>query len=151
LQQGAVDAVSVTLTEPIQLGTAARRRRDRERLRVDIANGIVTNEKTIGENLDWCALAQCCCALKHTIADPEAAFTISSKFVEGLGSNPDSDKIQREVLAKSIDQWRGEQLGRSDPAAWDTTQDVLIGMGLLKQKIDSAQLFTNRFVDEVSR
>jgi len=118
-----------------------------------VANGIVTNEKTIGENpgLVRGVVRALLRGLEDTIADPEAAFTISTKFVEGLGANPDSDKIQREVLAKSIDQWRGEPLGRSDAAAWDTTQDVLIGMGLLKQKIDHAQLFTNRFVDEVSR
>ena len=47
--------------------------------------------------------------------------------------------------------WTTDALGRSDPAAWDTTQDVLISMGLLKGKIDSAKLFTNQFVDEANR
>ena len=156
LQQGAVDAaVGYVNNEPIQLEAAGI---DVDVIPVSdyvsmVANGVVTNEKTIGENPGLVrgfvrALLR---GLEDAIADPEAAFTISTKFVEGLGSNPDSDMIQREVLAKSIDQWRGEPLGRSDAAAWDTTQDVLIGMGLLEQKIDRAQLFTNRFVDEVSR
>ena len=156
LQQGAVDAVvGYVNNEPIQLEAAG--------LDVDVipvsdyvsmvANGIVTNEKTIAENPGLVrgfvrALLR---GLQDTLADPDAAFTISTKFVEGLGANPDSDKIQREVLAKSIDQWRTDKLGRSDAAAWDTTQDVLISMGLLTQKIDSAQLFTNQFVDEASR
>jgi hypothetical protein len=31
---------------------------------------------------------------------------------------------------------------------WDQTQQVLIDMGLLQEKIPDEQLFTNRFVDE---
>jgi hypothetical protein len=32
---------------------------------------------------------------------------------------------------------------------WDQTQQVLINMGLLQEKLPNAQLFTNQFVDEV--
>jgi len=156
LQQGAVDAaVGYVNNEPIQLEAAGI---DVDVIPVSdyvsmVANGVVTNEKTIAENPGLVrgfvrALLR---GLQDVIADPDAAFAISTRFVEGLGANPDSDEIQREVLAKSIDQWRGEPLGRSSAAAWDTTQDVLISMGLLEQKLDGAQLFTNRFVDEVSR
>jgi hypothetical protein len=76
------------------------------------------------------------------------AFNTSKKFVEGLGSDPKNDAIQQQVLAETIKLWQGGTLGESDPAAWDTTQDVLLSMSLLKEKIDNAKLFTNQFVDE---
>ena len=57
--------------------------------------------------------------------------------------------IQRQVLAESIKLWQGGTPGQSDPAAWETTQDVLLSMGLIKEKFDNARLFTNQFVDEV--
>jgi len=86
--------------------------------------------------------------LKDALADPELAFNTSKKYVEGLGSNPQKDEIQRKVLDESLKLWQAPVLGRSDSAAWDETQRVLINMGLLKEKIDSAKLFTNQFVDE---
>jgi len=156
IQQGQVDAAVIYVNnEPLQLRAAG--------IAVDVipvsdyvalvANGIVTNEKTIAEKPELVrgfvrALLR---GLKDTIADPDAAFAISTRFVDGLGQNPDFDKIQRQVLTESIKLWTANQLGLSDAAGWDATQDVLIGMGLLQQKIDNAQLFTNQFVDEASR
>ena len=53
------------------------------------------------------------------------------------------------MLAETLKLWQAPVLGRTDPAVWDQTQQVLIDMGLLKEKIPDEQLFTNRFVDEV--
>jgi len=153
LQQGKVDAAVVYINnEPVQLRAAG--------LNVDViavsdsvsmvANGIVTNEKTIKEQPELVrgfvrALMR---GVKDAMADPELAFNTSKKFVEGLGSDPKNDAIQQQVLAETIKLWQGGTLGKSDPAAWDTTQDVLLSMGLLKEKIDDAKLFTNQFIDE---
>lgn len=155
LQQGKVDAVvGYTNNEPLQLRAAG--------LNVNViavsdslalvANGIVTNEQTIKQKPELVrgfvrALLR---GLKEAIANPDAAFETSKKFVEGLGNDPKNDAIQKQVLAETIKLWQGGTLGKSEPAAWTTTQDVLMSAGLLKAKIDNAQLFTNQFVDEAS-
>ena len=152
LQQGKVDAAVVYINnEPIQLRAAG--------LAVNViavsdvvtmvANGIVTNEQTIKDRPELVrgfvrALLR---GLADAMADPELAFNTSRKYVEGLGSDPAKDDIQRQVLAESIKLWQGGVPGMSDAAAWDTTQDVLMSMGLLKSKIDPAQLYTNQFVE----
>ncbi len=116
-----------------------------------VANGIVTNEKTIEENPQLVRgfVRAFLRGLKDASGDPELAFNTSKKFVDGLGSNPKNDDIQRQVLAETIKLWQTPAPGRSDPAAWDETQQVLIDMGLLKGKIANDKLFTNQFVDEV--
>jgi NitT/TauT family transport system substrate-binding protein len=154
LQQGRVDAAVIYLNnEPIQLRAAGL---EINVIKVSdvlamVSNGIVTNEFTLKNKPELVrgfvrALLR---GVADAIADPDLAFTTSTKFVEGLGSDPKNDDIQRQVLAESIKLWQGGTLGRSDPAAWDTTQDVLVRMGLIKEKFDNAQLFTNQFVDEV--
>ena len=153
LQQGKVDAAVVYVNnEPIQLQAAGL---DVNVIPVSdyaalVANGLITNEKTIKENPQLVrgmvrALMR---GVQDAIADPEMAFKTSTKFVEGLGSDPQKDAIQKQVLAETIKLWQGGAIGRSDAAAWDSTQQVLINMGLLKEKIDSSKLFTNQFVDE---
>ena len=156
VQQGQVDAAVIYLNnEPIQLRAAGF---DVNVMAVSdyvsiVSNGIVTNEKTIRERPELVrgfvrALLR---GLKDALADPEAAFTTSTRFVDGLGQNPDTDAAQRQVLNESLKMWQTETPGQTDPADWDVMQDVLISMELLKEKIDPAQLFTNQFVDEVNR
>ncbi len=153
IQQGKVDAVvGYTNNEPIVLRANGI---DVDVIPVSdyaamVANGIVTNEKTIQENPQLVrgfvrALLR---GVQDAIADPELAFNTSKKFVDGLGSDATKDDIQKQVLAESIKLWQAPVLGRSDPAAWDETQQVLLKMGLLKAKIPADQLYTNQFVDE---
>ncbi|HZY40671.1 MAG TPA: ABC transporter substrate-binding protein, partial [Anaerolineae bacterium] len=154
LQQGKVDAAVIYLNnEPIQLRAAG--------LEVNVisvsdalalvSNGIVTNETTLKNKPELVRgfVRAVLRGVADAIADPDLAFTTSKKFVEGLGRDPKNDDIQRQVLAASIKLWQGGTPGKSDPAAWDTTQDVLMSMGLIKEKIDNARLFTNQFVDEM--
>ena len=155
LKQKQVDAVvGYVNNEPIQLRAAGY---DVNVIAVSdyismVANGIVTNEQTIKDKPELVrgfvrALLR---GLQDTIADPDTAFKISTKYVEGLGADPKSDAIQRQVLTESIKLWTADKPGRTDAAAWDTTQEVLINMGLLKDKLDSSTLFTNQFIDEVN-
>ncbi len=156
LQQGKVDAaVGYSNNEPIVLRAAGM---DVNVIPVSdylsmVANGIVTNEKTLQDNpqLVRSFVRAFLRGLKDAIADPELAFNTSKKFVDGLGSDPQKDEIQKQVLADTIPLWQAPLLGRSDPAAWDETQQVLIKMGLLKEKIAADKLFTNQFVDEASQ
>ena len=154
LQQGKVDAAVVYLNnEPVVLRAAGQ---DVNVILVSdyvalVANGIVTNETTIKENPQLVkgfvrALLR---GLKDSVADPELAFNTSKKFVEGLDGDPEKAAIQRQVLTETLKMWQTPDPGRSDPAAWDETQQVLINMGLLTEKIPSEQLYTNQFVDEV--
>jgi len=152
LQQGTVDAIVAYINnEPIQLRAAGMNINviDVNDSVPMVSNGIVTNEKTIKEKPELVrgfvrALLH---GIQDTIANPDAAFQICTQYVDKLGTDPKSDNIQRQVLAESIKLWVGAT-GRSSPAAWDTTQAVLLSMGLIKSKLDNATLFTNQFVDE---
>jgi NitT/TauT family transport system substrate-binding protein len=152
IQQGKVDAAVVYINnEPIQLRAAGL---DVNVIDVSafvsmVANGIVTNEQTIKDKPEMVrGFVQ---ALMHgvadAIADPELAFNTSKKYVDGLGTDPAKDAIQRQVLTETIKLWQDGAPGVSDPAAWNTTQDVLLSMGLIKAKIDPAKLYTNQFVE----
>lgn len=112
-----------------------------------VANGILTNEQTIAENPELVrsfvrALTR---GLADTLADPDAAYEISKKFVEGL------DDSRKGVLEASLPLWEAEQLGHTDPAAWQQTQDLLIEMGLLSGPLpDLDKTYTNDFVESAA-
>jgi NitT/TauT family transport system substrate-binding protein len=111
------------------------------------SNGLITNELTLAENpaLVEQMAAVFLKALAETIADPEAAYEISLKYVDEL-ANADRT-TQTEVLRRSIELWRTENLGHSDPQAWENMQSTLLQMGLLNEPLDLSQAFTNEFVD----
>lgn len=151
LTQGTVDAAIIYVNnEPIQLRRAGHA--------VDViaisdyanlvSNGIVTNEETIAKRPELVtrfvrALAR---GIADAIADPDQAFETCKKFVTGLDA-PDVAATQREVLQASIALWKTDQLGRSDPANWQTTLAVLKAMGLLTTDVELDKVFTNRFVE----
>jgi len=111
-----------------------------------VSNGLITNEATISQNpnlirrMDQAILK----GIADTIANPDEAFQISLKYVEGL-AQLDQD-IQKEVLSTSILFWKADRLGYSDPAAWDNTQQVLLDMGLMTKPLDLTQVFNNDFL-----
>jgi NitT/TauT family transport system substrate-binding protein len=112
------------------------------------SNGLITNEKTIAENPDLAhRMVQ---ATLHGIADaianPEEAYTISEKYVEGLPQA--NTAVQKEVLNTSIGYWKTDQLGYSNPAAWENMQKVLLDMGLLTKPMDLSKAYTNQFVEK---
>lgn len=108
-----------------------------------VANGIITNETVIAENPELVegfvrATLQ---GLADTLADPEAAYAISKKHVEGL------DDSRMNVLEASLPLWEAETLGITDPASWEQTETVLLEMGLIDRPLDDLEsMYTNRFV-----
>jgi NitT/TauT family transport system substrate-binding protein len=112
------------------------------------SNGLITNEATIAQNPDL--VRRMVTAIQRGIADslanPDQAYEICLKYVEGLDQADEA--VQREVLAASMAFWRAEQPGRSDPAAWENMQTVLLDMGLLKEALDLEKAYTNEFVSK---
>jgi NitT/TauT family transport system substrate-binding protein len=110
------------------------------------SNGLVTNEQTIKENPDLVKgmTGAVLKGLKDSIANPDEAFDISKNFVENLAQADQS--VQKEILTTSIEFWKADQLGYSNPTAWENMQAVLLKMGLLKQSLDLNKAFTNQFI-----
>ncbi len=110
-------------------------------------NGIITSEAWIESDPEMVQrfVDAFLRSLADAIADPEEAYQISEKYVEGL-SEADT-AVQKEVLRLSIAYWQADVLGHSETQAWENMQDILMEMGLLTdtQPIDEA--FTNQFVE----
>jgi NitT/TauT family transport system substrate-binding protein len=111
-----------------------------------IANGIVTSEMLIKDEPEL--IRKMARALAHgiadTIANPEEAYTVSAKFVENLTSQ-DKD-VQMQILNTSIEFWKAEKIGYSDPQAWNNMNELLVKMELISAPVDVTKAFTNEFV-----
>lgn len=148
VQQGKVDAaVGYVVNEPIlleQQGLAVNTFSVGDAVDM-VANGLLTNEKTIKENPQLArgmvrALTK---GIQDTLANPDEAMTVSAKFVEGLKAD---DATQKKVLLATIELMKGDALGVSSAQAWENTQATLLTMGQIKQKLDVNEYFTNKFV-----
>jgi NitT/TauT family transport system substrate-binding protein len=112
------------------------------------SNGLVTHERLARDEpgLVRRMVAAVLQGMQDALADPEGAYDISTKYVEGL------DQADREVLLRvltlSMEFWQGERLGYSDPQAWQNMHDVLLNMGLLERQLDVEEAFTNEFLPE---
>lgn len=110
------------------------------------SNGLITNEQTIAQDPDLVhrmvqALLK---GIRDTIDNPDEAFEISKKYVEGLADADQS--IQRRILMTSIEYWKTKELGVSSSLGWENMQTVLLNTGLLKEPIDLSKAYTNDFV-----
>ena len=146
------EAVSIYVAnEPVQLRAEGY---DLNEIRVAdyvqlASNGIITNEATLQSDPDLVRrmTGAFLRGLADTMADPEAAYEISTKYVDELAQ---ADRAtQMEVLKRSIELWQTDTPGRSNPQAWTNMQDTLLKMGLLQAPVDLDQAFTNEFVDAV--
>ena len=74
--------------------------------------------------------------LADTLTDPDAAFAISvPKYVPDLPQ--DNYDTERQVLENSLALWRtDQQMGLTNPAAWEATQSILIEAGLMDKPLD---------------
>jgi NitT/TauT family transport system substrate-binding protein len=110
-----------------------------------VSNGLISSEKTLAQQPELVrAFARAFLkGLEDTLRDPDGAFEICKKYVEGL---EDNEQAQRAVMQASLEYWRGEPLGRSDPRAWKNTVEVMQDADLLKEEVDSDQAFTNDFL-----
>jgi len=140
--------VGYSANEPIQLraqGIAVTEMRVADYAQL-AANGILASEKVIAENpeLVRAFVGAFLKGLKDTIASPDEAFAMSGSYIPNFA---DLDAVvQRQVLDTSIEQWKTDRLGYSDPQAWENMRDVLFDMGLISEKEDLSKAFTNEFI-----
>ncbi|MDD5368306.1 MAG: ABC transporter substrate-binding protein, partial [Anaerolineaceae bacterium] len=128
-------AVVYVANEPIQLRASGN---DVNVVRVDdymrlVSNGLITNQATLDQNPDLVrrmvkATLQ---GLADAIANPDQAYEISKKYVENLAQADAT--VQKQKLTASIEMWKSDRLGYSDPQAWENMQKVMTDMGLLTQ------------------
>jgi NitT/TauT family transport system substrate-binding protein len=151
VQEKLVDAALIYLTnEPVQLREAGL-----EVNVIDISNyidlvsnGIVTNETVIAENpeLVRALVKGMLRGLAYTIEHPDEAFEISREFIPDM---TDADApVQRIILDRSIDLWKGDQPGLSSVEAWTTSADFMFEVGLIEAAVEVDDLYTNEFVSE---
>ena len=149
LTAGRDQAVSVyTANEPVQLrsqGVALTELRVADTVQLT-GNGLITNETTVAGNPDLVRrmVAVLLHGISDTIADPQAAYQTSLGYVDSLAQADTA--VQKQVLATTIELWKADRLGYSDPKAWENMQAVLLDMGLLTQSLDLSKAFTNKFV-----
>jgi putative riboflavin transport system substrate-binding protein len=140
--------VGYTANEPIQLrakGIAVTEMRVADYAQL-ASNGILASEKVIQENpeLVRAFIGAFLKGLKGTIANPDEAFTISAKYIDNFSQLDQT--VQKQILTISIEQWKTNRLGYSDPKSWENMQNVLLDMGLLTEKQNLSKAFTNNFI-----
>jgi NitT/TauT family transport system substrate-binding protein len=109
---------------------------------------LITNETTITDNPDLVRgiVRATLKGVADTIENPEAAYLVSTKYVEGLDQT--DEQVQMKILTTSIGFWKADPLGPSDPQAWQNMQDVLLDIGLLTKPLDLNAAYTNEFVED---
>jgi NitT/TauT family transport system substrate-binding protein len=116
-----------------------------------VSNGLITNEETIQEQPELVrAVARAMLrGLQDTLDDPEAAFAICRTYVPEI--DDESAPLQRAVLEEALRFWRPdapENLGRSDPAAWEASAAFMRKAGMLEGDVDTESLYSNEFVQD---
>ncbi len=82
--------------------------------------------------------------MQDALADPDAAYEISKKYVEGLDKSDPA--VQKQVLALSMDLWKAPKIGYSDEKAWDNMNQLLLKMGQIQQPQDLSKLYSNAYL-----
>lgn len=110
------------------------------------SNGLVTNEALLGQDPDLVErmIGAILRGVEDVIADPEAAYEISKGFVEGLEQA--DRQVLGTVLEKSVEFWKAERLGYSDPESWVNMQNVLLKMDLLSEPLELEAAYSNQFI-----
>lgn len=113
-----------------------------------VANGLITNEKTLQENPELVKkmVAATLEGIQYASDHPDEAFEISKKYVTNLATT--DQHLQMQVLLNSIDQWKTDAPGYTDPQAWENMQNILLKMGLLTQPLDLSAAYSNDYLPQ---
>jgi NitT/TauT family transport system substrate-binding protein len=112
-----------------------------------VSNGLVAGEKLIAEKPDLVQrmVRATLHGLADTMANPDEAFAITRRVIPEM--TDEKAATQRQVLADSIKLWQSEELGRSNPQAWQDSVDFMLETDLLDKPVELDKLFTNQFVE----
>lgn len=110
-----------------------------------VSNGLIASEKVIAERPELVRgfVRAFLRGLADTLADPQAAFEISTRYVEGLADNAD---LGRAVLQATLPYWQAERLGYSEATTWQGSQQVMRDAGLLDATLPVDEFFSNEFL-----
>ena len=161
LLSGQVEVAMVyAANEPVQLrsqGTAVTTLKVADYAQL-ASNGLATNDRTLAEDPELVTkvVRATLKGIAATIADPEAAFESSLKQVPEAAENRD---LQLEILRETVKLMQPNPAGSDRPEpipgwverdVWEQTQDFLLEAGLIDEKGNVDEMFTNRFVEEAS-
>jgi NitT/TauT family transport system substrate-binding protein len=151
LLEGRVDAAIVyAQNEPVQLRAAGHEINVfyLDEYTALVSNGIITNDVTAEEEpeLVRSVVRAFLRGLEDTLADPDAAFEIARNAIPEM--DDETAALQRAVLDESIEFWRSERAGATDPRAWEASVALLTEMGLLTTDVDPESLYSNAFLPE---
>ena len=140
--------VGYAANEPIQLraqGVAVTEIRVADYVQL-ASNGVLASEKVIAEDpeLVRAFVGAFLKGLEDTIANPDESLALCKAYIPNF-ADLDAD-VQKQVLETSIEQWKAERLGYSDPQAWENMQNVVLDMALIPEKMDLNKAFTNEFI-----
>lgn len=151
LTSGQQQAAAIYITnEPIQLeslGYAVNTFGVADYLQL-VSNGLITNENTLKDNPELVRkmISAILKGIQDTVANPDAAYTIATKYVDNL-AQADQD-VQKQVLAATIKLYQTDPWGYTDPVAWDNMQTVLLKMGSLTEPLDLTQVYSNAYLPQ---
>jgi NitT/TauT family transport system substrate-binding protein len=149
LSQGLDEAVVVYANnEPVQLekqGYPVNVIRVADYVRLT-SNGLITSEELLRTNPDLVRrmVRTLLNGIETTLNDPELAFEISKEYVEGLDQA--DREVQLQILTSSLEFWRADKAGYSDPQAWVNMQEVLLSMGLLQDPLKLDEAYSNDYL-----
>jgi NitT/TauT family transport system substrate-binding protein len=156
LSEGQVDAaLCYAMNEPVQMRSAGQvidvmYVADYANL---VSNGLITNEKTIDAHPELVQgmVRATLRGLAYTLAHPDEAFQISLAHLPEIAGDAEAEAVNRAILDESIRFWeaRAGELGRSNEADWQASQQIMEKMGLVGDQAGVNDMFTNRFIVQV--
>lgn len=110
------------------------------------SNGLLSSEMVIEENPDLVRgmVRAFLRGVEDAAANPDEAYEISKKYVDNL-ENADA-AVQKEILTTSIEFWQLENLGYSNPQAWENMNTLLVEMQLIAEDIEVDAAYSNEFI-----
>lgn len=112
------------------------------------SNGLIISETTLQENpmLVQRMTTAIWNGIEASLKDPDRAFEISQKYVDGLAEA--DQEVMKQVLLESMEFWRTDQPGYSLPEAWRNMNDILLVMELIEEPLDVESAYSNEFLPE---